>query len=394
MPVEKLEDDNYIIQLVNSLLIEALSCDASDIHLEPMEDTLRIRFRIDGVLQEKHRFSPAATPLIISRLKLLAGMDITEKRLPQDGNMYFQWDGRDVNIRTSTVPTIYGEKMAIRLLSLDKVVMPLNYLGFNAHNWEKYKHFLQTSFGMLLVTGPTGCGKTTTLYSTLSFLSSNEVNILTVEDPIEYRLKGINQIQINNKINLTFASALRAVLRQDPNIVMVGEIRDSETAEIAIRAALTGHLVFSTLHTNDAPRAISRLIDIGVEPYLLNSSLVGVISQRLIRLNCKNCMENYTPARDELTYYQYVRGDNNKKFVKGMGCDECGGTGYKGRSAIHEVMPVDENICSLIYSSGDAESIRQYTLNLGMKSLIMDGFERAEKGITTLEEVIHKAYCL
>ena len=317
-------DAATVVEMVNSLIETAVSRDASDIHLEPRENGLRVRLRIDGVLRDSAPYPPEVAPLVISRLKILAGMDIAERRLPQDGNLQMEVNQERVNIRLSTLPTIYGEKLVLRLLRHDKIVMPLESLGFTEENYRRYMDFLNNAYGMILVTGPTGCGKTTTLYSTLHAVNSAEKNIITVEDPVEYRIDGINQVQVNNKIKLTFARTLRTILRQDPNIVMVGEIRDGETAEIATRAALTGHLVFSTLHTNDAPRAVTRLLDMGVERFLLTSSLVGIVAQRLVRLNCTNCLEPYSPEEEELTLYQKLGGSGgsgDESFKRVRGCE-------------------------------------------------------------------------
>ncbi|MDO9536297.1 MAG: GspE/PulE family protein [Bacillota bacterium] len=386
-------EDAPIVQMVNLLLQQAVSRDASDIHLEPTENGLRVRLRVDGALSDFSPYSSEVMPLIISRLKIMAGMDIAERRLPQDGNIRIDVHCRPLNIRLSTLSTIYGEKMVLRLLNPDKIIMPIDNLGFSEENRKRYLKFLDNSYGMILVTGPTGCGKTTTLYSTLNHVNNPEQNIITVEDPVEYRLDRVNQVQINPKINLNFARALRTILRQDPNVVMVGEIRDGETAEIATRAALTGHLVFSTLHTNDAPRAVSRLLDMGVEKFLLTSSLVGVVAQRLIRLNCSECSEPYLPEKEELAFYLEAGGNNeNPAFTRGRGCEKCSFSGFRGRTAIHEVMPVDGEMRRIIMESCDSEEIRRYAISQGMKSLLQDGLQRASEGITTVKEVMQVAY--
>jgi len=322
-------------------------------------------------------------------------MDIAERRLPQDGNIQVQAGEKSINIRLSTLPTIYGEKLVLRLLSSDKIIMPLEQLGFSEKNYKRYREFLTNAHGMILAVGPTGCGKTTTLYSTLHAINSPDKNIITVEDPVEYRLDGINQVQVNTKINFTFARTLRTILRQDPNIIMVGEIRDGETAEIATRAALTGHLLFSTLHTNDAPRAITRLLDMGVERYMLTSSLVGVLAQRLIRLNCRDCLETYFPGERELAFYEEKSGDKNiPSFKRGRGCEKCDFTGFKGRTAIHEVMSLDSEMRKLIMQFEDAEKIRNYAVSQGMQPMLQDGLNRAAEGLTTLKEVIRVAYTI
>lgn len=382
-----------VVQTVNSLLETAVKRKASDIHLEPWEKGLRVRLRIDGLLREAKSYSPEVAPLLVSRLKIMAGMDIAERRLPQDGNLQMQVNKKRINIRLSTLPTIYGEKLVLRLLSPEKIIMPLESLGFNEENYRCYLEFLQNSYGMILVSGPTGCGKTTTLYSTLHAINSPEKNIITVEDPVEFRLDGINQVQVNNKIDLTFARTLRSILRQDPNVIMVGEIRDKETAEIATRAALTGHLVFSTLHTNDAPRAVTRLLDMGVERFMLTSSLVGVVAQRLIRLNCNDCLETYVPEKEKLAFLEKLGdGKNITSFTRGRGCEKCDYTGFRGRTAIHEVMSVDKTMRRLIMKSEDTEEIRRYAVSQGMQTLLQDGLNRVAKGQTTLEEVIQVAY--
>ncbi|MGI6318733.1 MAG: GspE/PulE family protein [Dethiobacteria bacterium] len=390
--VEDVLEDAPVVQMVNYLLNHAVSRDASDIHLEPGEKGLRVRLRIDGMLSDFTTYPGDIMLLIISRLKIMAGLDIAERRRPQDGNIQLVLDKKLVNIRISTLPTIYGEKMVLRLLSPDKIIMPIETLGFNIENQKRYLKFLGNAYGMILISGPTGCGKSTTLYSTLHYLNNPAKNIVTVEDPVEYRLDGINQVQINNKIGVTFAGALRTILRQDPNIIMVGEIRDAETAEVATRAALTGHLVFSTLHTNDAPSAVTRLLDMGVENFLLTSSLVGVVAQRLIRINCNKCREEYLPPEEELAFYRDAGGsDIVPVFTRGRGCEDCGYSGFKGRTAIHEVMPVDAEMRRLIMVSSDTEEIRYHAVARGMQTILQDGVHRAAEGVTTLKEVMRVA---
>jgi len=383
-----------IVQTVDSLLQRGVTENASDIHLEPRQTNLRVRLRVDGVLRDISPYPQSIIMPVLSRLKIMAGMDIAEKRLPQDGNIHFEWQGKEINVRVSTIPTIYGEKMVLRLFDPDRVIMPIENLGFNVHNRRRYLEFLKHAYGMILVTGPTGCGKTTTLYSTLQYINNPGKNILTVEDPVEYRLHGVNQVQVNHRIELSFARCLRTVLRQDPNVIMVGEIRDAETAEIATRAAITGHLVFSTLHTGDAPRAITRMLDLGVEPFMLTSSLVGIVSQRLIRLNCTGCLEEYTPSEGENFAYRELFSDSARlpPFYRGKGCPECCYSGFKGRTAIHEVMAVSDTVRRLIRESGDTEKIRRHVVSQGMITLLEDGMQRAEKGITTIQEVMHEAY--
>lgn len=393
LPSAEAAEEAPAIQMVNSLLFSALEQEASDIHLEPLEKGLKVRLRVDGQLHDAPPPPRELAPLILSRLKIMSNMDISERRLPQDGNIKFVWNKKDINIRVSTLPTIYGEKIVLRILSPDKIIMPMESLGFNAENKRLYLSFLKNAYGMLLVTGPTGSGKTTTLYSTLHHINRPELNIVTVEDPVEYRLGGINQVQVSRKIGLTFASALRSILRQDPDVIMVGEIRDAETAEIACRAALTGHLVFSTLHTNDAPSAVTRLLDMGVEPFLLNSSLIGVVAQRLIRLICGSCREEDTPSEEEIEFFRKASDATSLPvFYKGRGCAKCNFTGFKGRTAIHEVMKVDRALRTLILRSSDPEKIRQKALESGMKTLLQDGMRCVQEGKTTVQEVLRVAY--
>lgn len=386
--------DASAVKIINALLSLAVGREASDIHLDPTEQGLRARLRVDGVLSDLGLYNPETAPLIVSRLKILAGMNIAERRLPQDGNIEMKWDGLQVNIRLSTLPTIYGEKVVVRLFRPDKIVIPLDSLGFNPESYRDYLGFLRHTLGLVLLSGPTGCGKTTTLYSTIHHLNDPGCNIITVEDPVEYRLAGINQVQVNPKIDLTFARALRHILRQDPNMIMIGEIRDDETAEIATRAALTGHQVFSTLHTNDAPGAVTRLLDMGVKPFLLSSALIGVVAQRLIRLTCSHCREEYTPPEKELAFYENLSGGaaNNIGFTRGVGCEQCYFTGFRGRTAIHEVMPVDGTLRKLILKAGGTEELRRYAVSQGMQPLLQDGLNRVKEGLTTLQEVMRVAY--
>ena len=384
-----------VIETVQEILQKGIDNGASDIHLEPTRDGLTFRFRIDGLLYLQQKFPKELMPMIISRLKVMAELDIAERRLPQDGNISFYDNHRnqEINIRVSTIPVIYGEKIVLRILNPGGLLKTLPEIGFNAENLLRYAAMLKHTWGMILVTGPAGSGKSTTIYSTIHHINSPEKNIITVEDPIECRLDNVNQIQVNLKAGLTFATALRAVLRQDPNIIMVGEIRDAETAEIAVRAALTGHLVFTTLHTGDAPRAVSRLLDMGIPPYLVNSSLVGVLSQRLLRLNCPHCREAYTPQPAEISLYHEVCGDGETPvFYRGAGCQFCSGRGYLKRTAIHELMSFDESMQELIQKTHSSQLIRKHALSQGMKPLIQDGMERAAKGDSTLTDVIKETY--
>jgi len=383
-----------IIKVVNSIIQQAVSEGASDIHIDSYEGGLVVRLRIDGILHDLMTVPQNTQPLIISRIKIAAGLDISEKRLPQDGRMVFSSGESSINMRVSTLPTIFGEKVVLRLLDKEKIVLPLDTLGFNENNYSLYQKFIESSTGMILVTGPTGCGKSTTLYSTLNHLSSREKNIITVEDPVEYYLEGINQVQVNTRIGYTFARALRTILRQDPNIIMIGEIRDLETAEIAIRAALTGHLVCSTLHTNDASRSVTRLLDMGIENYLLASSLIGVVAQRLLRKVCSFCKETYPPPREEKEVFRlFYRGKESPLFFRGKGCTRCNNTGYKGRFAIHEVMPFTDNIKNLLLSSSPSHGeLAVQAKKEGFLSLQEEGMYRAGLGITTISEVLRVVF--
>ncbi len=394
-PMSKVQtaDDAPIIGIVNSLFSQAVRERASDIHIEPQEKKLRVRFRIDGVLREVASFTRDIQAAIISRIKIIGGMDISEKRLPQDGRIKIAEAGREIDIRVSTLPTILGEKVVMRVLDKQAVILDVGKLGFSADNLQVFRRLYTQSYGMILVTGPTGSGKTTTLYSTLSEINTVGKNTITVEDPVEYRLDGINQVQVNPKAGLTFALGLRSILRQDPNIVMVGEIRDTETADIAIRAALTGHLVLSTLHTNDAPGAITRLVDMGVEPFLAATSILGVLAQRLVRCICPECKTRYTPMRDSVER-MFLGVDSNQPLTlhKGKGCVSCGFTGYQGRIGIHEVMPVTSAIRELINRCASADEIASEAKKQGMISMCQDGINKAFGGITTVEEVMRVAY--
>lgn len=354
-----------VIKLVNMMVMQAVRERASDIHIEPEEETLSIRFRIDGILHEQNSPPKHFQSAIISRIKILANLDIAERRKPQDGRFQMKMENRQIDIRVSCVPTIYGENVVMRLLDTSSVILGLGQLGFSKTILERYKKLLKYSHGIILVTGPTGSGKTTTLYASLNTVNTPEKNIITIEDPVEYRLSGVRQIQVNPKVDLTFANGLRSILRQDPDIIMVGEIRDLETAEIAIQAALTGHLVFATLHTNDAPGAITRLIDMGMEPFLISSSVIGVIAQRLVRIICKEC--------------------------KGKGCNVCLNTGYKGRTGIYELMVNNEEIRRLTTKKSSLDEIRKAALNSGMKTLREDGLEKVKSGVTSQEEVLRAA---
>ena len=388
-----LVEEAPIVRVVNSLIHQAVSEGASDIHIEPMDKGVRVRMRIDGVLHDLMTPPKDTQPLIVSRVKIMANLDIAERRMPQDGRITIQVGLRDVNMRVSTMPTIHGEKVVIRILDREKVILPLDRLGFSENNYKTFLNFLLSHTGMILVTGPTGSGKTTTLYSALNYLNRAEENIITVEDPVEYRLDGINQVQVNPRINLTFASALRSILRQDPNVIMIGEIRDLETAEMATRAALTGHLVLSTLHTNDACSTITRLLDMGVDSYLITSSLVGVVAQRLVRRICENCRESYRlSAQEQALFWKAFGREAPETLVHGKGCRHCNETGYRGRFAIHEMMPMNREMIRLVLTRSSADELFAKAVEMGMIPLLQEGLRRIESEETTVEEIIRVAY--
>lgn len=381
-----------IIRLVNLVLSRAVERGASDIHLEPFEDSLRVRYRVDDILHEVELLPRRLHAAVTSRIKIMANLNIAERRLPQDGRIKLSVSEHDVDIRVAIIPTSYGESVVLRILDRKNLVLSLKELGLSGDTESRYERMVAKPYGMILVTGPTGSGKTTTLYTTLARLNSPGKKILTIEDPIEYHLHGVNQIQVKPQIGLTFSKGLRHILRHDPNIIMVGEIRDRETAATAVQSALTGHLVLSTLHTNDAPGAVVRLLDMGVEDYLLASSLVGIIAQRLVRVICKDCKASYAPGRDEKELLKKMgtigKGRPVKTLFKGEGCEECGLTGYKGRIGIFEVLSMNDEIGALILKNPEAGAIRSKAVKLGMKTLREDGLEKILKGITTVEEVI------
>jgi general secretion pathway protein E len=393
-PADLLDSDDAapIIKLVNGLLSQAVKDRASDIHVEPFESDLLVRFRVDGMLYDvispPKRFQPAIT----SRIKVMAGLNIAEKRLPQDGRIRLRVAGRDIDIRVSTIPTAFGERIVLRLLDRAQALIDLNLdrLGFSGDNLTRIDRLIRQSHGIILATGPTGSGKTTSLYACLARINSPEKNIITIEDPIEYQLRGIGQMQVNPKIDLTFASGLRSILRQDPDVIMVGEIRDGETAEIAIHAALTGHLVFSTLHTNDSFGALTRLVDMGIEPFLVSSSILAVLAQRLVRMICPNCREPYTPMPVELTRIGLDPATVKSPIYRpaANGCRACRGTGYRGRLAIHELMIMDDEVRSLVMQKADAATIRRACTARGMTLLRQNGADRILRGETTIEELL------
>jgi general secretion pathway protein E len=380
------DDEAPIIRLVNSLMSQAVKDRASDIHIEPFERDLMVRFRIDGILYEIIKPPKRFQNSIISRVKIMAGLNIAEKRLPQDGRIRLKVAGKDFDVRVSSVPTGYGERIVMRLLERSNIMQDLPTLGFSFRNLKAIEHVIHSSHGIFLVSGPTGSGKTSTLYACLAQINKPELNILTIEDPVEYQLNGVGQVQVNAKIELTFASGLRSFLRQDPDVIMVGEIRDRETAEIATQASLTGHLVFSTVHTNDAPGAITRLVDMQVEPFLVASSLMAVLAQRLVRTICPSCKESYVPTREELLELG-LNPKEIKQLWRGKGCDLCQNKGYLGRMGIFELMLVDENIRQLILQNADSNTIKAKAREQGMVTLREDGAEKVRQGLTTIEEV-------
>src|SRR6266567_2768562 len=375
-----------VVRLVSLLIDEAVAAEASDIHIEPYEDRLRIRYRLDGILHDRESPPRRLQAALTSRIKLMAEMNIAERRLPQDGRIRVSLHGRRVDIRVSTIPTVHGESIVMRLLDRASVFLPLEKLGFGSDTLKHFEALIQRPHGILLVTGPTGSGKTTTLYAALEKINSPDRKILTIEDPVEYQLAGVNQIPVRPKIGLSFGTGLRHIVRQDPDVIMVGEIRDLETAEIAIQAALTGHLVFSTLHTNDAPGAIPRLQDMGAEPYLIASVLEGVLAQRLVRRICATCRVSDTPSPADLGALG-IAGADGTRLYRGRGCDECRGTGYRGRTGIYELFPITEEARSLILRRAPTRDVRRVAMEAGMVTLRLDGWAKACAGVTTVEEI-------
>ena len=386
---EREDDDTPIIRLVTKLIVDAYKMKASDIHFEPMEKRYRVRYRIDGALREVDGPPKYLQANFTSRIKIMSRMDITEKRIPQDGRIQVIVGDKDVDLRVSSIPTVFGESVVMRILDKSSIQLDIPKLGFYADDLDLVNKIINYPDGIFLVTGPTGSGKTTSLYAFLNTINTPARKLITVEDPVEYQLAGINQVQVDRYVDMTFSAALRAMLRQAPNIIMVGEIRDVETAEIAINASLTGHLVFSTLHTNDAPGAVTRLVDMGVKPFLVATSLRAVMAQRLLRRVCKDCKEPYTPSAGEIRVLgltpEYLA---NHQFYKGKGCQTCGYTGYKGRIGIYEIFEVTEDIAKLIFANETSGRIREHARKNGMRSLRDDAIRKAEAGISTLEEVI------
>ncbi len=380
-----------VVQLLDAILSEAVSLRASDIHFEVFQDGFKVRCRVDGVIRDLAMPSEELFSPLISRIKVLANLDVAERRVPQDGRISLKVNGKDIDFRVSTLPTITGESVVLRVLDRERIEIRLDELGIWENDIHLYQQLLVYPNGMVLVTGPTGSGKTTTLYAFLRELNSPERKLVTVEDPIEYDLPGAVQIPVNPKIGLDFARILRTILRQDPDVIMVGEIRDKETADISIHAALTGHLVFSTLHTNNAPGAVTRLMDMGIEPYLITATLRAVIAQRLVRRICPNCVDSYHPTQAEIDAFRLSEKDLKEgKFFRGKGCQSCQGSGYKGRIGIFEFMPVTAELYPLILDRISTEGLQQRARQLGMVTLREDGLRKVKQGLTTLEEVLRE----
>ncbi len=387
--VDESVDNAPIVRLVNLLITHAINSRASDIHIEPMENTVRIRFRIDGVLYDQLSITKSAHAAVITRLKIMGEMDIAEKRLPQDGRVQTIFNGLNIDLRLSVLPTVNGEKIVIRILGGKGVILERKQLGFTEGNSVLFDQVLRNPNGIILVAGPTGSGKSTTLYAVLSELNKPGINIITVEDPVEYKLAGISQVQVNPKAGLTFASGLRSILRQDPDVIMIGEIRDAETAEIAVRASITGHLVLSTIHTNDSASTITRLIDMGIESFLVAASLSGVVSQRLVRRICPDCRTAHETNAEEQAILML---DNPQSIYTGAGCAKCGNTGYKGRVAVHEILVMNREIRELIVNKGSTDQLRQLTLKNGTRTLKQTCSDYVLEGITTIDELLKVAY--
>jgi len=388
--LEKASEEAPVIKLVNSILNDAIKRGASDIHIEPYEKMFRIRFRIDGMLYEIMKPPLSLKNAIASRIKIMAKLDIAERRRPQDGRIKIRYaDGKDIDFRVSVLPTLFGEKIVLRLLDKSNLQLDMTKLGFNEKQLKEFKEAVHKPYGMVLVTGPTGSGKTTTLYSALSELNQISKNVSTAEDPVEYNIPGVNQVQMHEEIGLNFAAALRAFLRQDPNIIMVGEIRDYETAEIAVKAALTGHLVLSTIHTNDAPSTINRLLNMGIEPFLVASSVHAILAQRLVRKICEKCKEEIDVDKKVLIDIGMSEAEaKNTKVYKGKGCNVCSNTGYKGRIAVYEILTIGEEIRELILAGASANEIKKEAMRLGMMTMRQSAIELLKKGLTTIDEVV------
>jgi len=383
------QDNSPVVRLLNMIIAEAIQQGASDIHFEPLESEMVIRYRIDGVLQFRHSPPPEMQKQLVTRVKVMAKLDIAEHRLPQDGRIKLNMGERQIDFRVSTVPVVHGERIVMRILDNSNIVLGLDKIGMAETTLTNLRKYLHQNQGIILVTGPTGSGKTTTLYSAISEIHSQEVNVMTIEDPVEYKLAGIAQIGVNPKIKLSFATGLRHILRQDPDVIMIGEIRDKETAEIAIQSSLTGHLVLSTLHTNDAPSALTRLVDMGIESYLLSSSILAVLAQRLVRRVCEDCKVGYKPSDTELSELGLKRKAlESGMLYKGEGCGSCYGSGYRGRCGIYELMPVTHAIKTQLLRSADATQLQKAAVESGMKTLREEGAVLANQGVTTTSEVL------
>lgn len=385
-----LEDSSEapFIRIVNMILAQAVRAGASDVHIEPYRDVMRVRFRLDGVLYERHTIGKSHHAAIVSRIKVMAKLNIAERRLPQDGRIAISMGDRQVGLRVSTLPTSFGERVVMRLLEKNERILSLEELGLSPEDFTLMRELVSVSHGMILITGPTGSGKTTSLYAVLQEISSPDKNLLTIEDPVEYELEGVGQIQVNPKIGLSFADGLRSIVRQDPDVILIGEIRDTETAAIAVQSSLTGHLVFSTLHTNDAPSAVTRLFDMRIEPFLLASVLRAVVAQRLVRLLCPECKQPYSPVESELSELGPLETSyHGQPFYRAAGCASCMDTGYRGRVAIYELLPINEDIRRLIAEKTDADRLRAKAVQTGMRTLRQDGFHKVLAGLTTMAEV-------
>jgi type IV pilus assembly protein PilB len=382
--------DSPIVRLVNQLLSAAVLQRASDIHIDPQETKVVVRYRIDGVLRVERVLPRHMQGVLTARIKIMSNLDITEHRIPQDGRIKLNLDYHPVDLRVSTLPTVYGEKIVMRLLDMSSTLNDLSKLGFNSLNMKRFNELIEKPTGIVLITGPTGSGKSATLYAALNKLNSESVNIITIEDPVEYQLEGINQIQVNTNVGMTFATGLRSILRQDPNIIMVGEIRDKETAEVAIRASLTGHLVLSTLHTNDSIGTVTRLIDMGIEPFLLASSLSGVVAQRLVRKVCRDCVEIHEPSKREIEIFS-KRGMKIERISRGKGCSSCNMTGYKGRVALHEVLIINDELSRAMMNGESFQKLKELANKNKTIFLIDDGLLKIKQGLTTTEEVLRVA---
>ena len=381
-------DDSAVIKLANLIITTAIKMKASDIHIEPMEKEFRVRYRIDGALRKMDSPPKRLQGAIISRIKIMSKMKISEKRIPQDGRIQITVGGKDLDLRVSSVPTNHGESIVMRILDKTNLSLGLPQLGFLTDDQATFERLIKLPDGVVLVTGPTGSGKTTTLYACLGQINTPDKKLITVEDPVEYQMSGINQVQVNKDVGLDFSAALRSILRQAPNIVMIGEIRDAETADIAMEAALTGHLVFSTLHTNDAPSAVTRLLDIGVKPFLVASALRAAMAQRLVRAICEKCKESYTPTEREMKMLGTLSKTVPERMYHGAGCDKCGRSGYKGRKGIFEIFKVDDTIQRLIFDHAPATLLRQRAREMGMRTLREDGMLKVASGMTSLQEVL------